>query len=110
MKLLLDQNLSPRLPGELGPMSRGTTHVREFGLGRAADQEIWDFARERGYAVVSKDADFRHLSMLNGPPPKVVWIRMGNATTDQICELLRKRAKDLETFFSHPDASFLELP
>ena len=88
----------------------GTTHVREFGLSRAPDQDIWDFARGHGYAVVSKDSDFRQLSLLNGHPPKVIWIRIGNASTDQILELMKKRARDLETFLADRDASFLELP
>jgi len=110
VKLLLDQNLSPRIVDELGPLFHGTTHVREFGLSRAPDQEIWDFAPEEGYAVVSKDSDFRQLSLLNGHPPKVIWIRIGNASTDQILDLMRKRARDLETFLADREASFLELP
>lgn len=110
MKLLLDQNLSPRLADELGSAFHGTTHVREFGLSRAPDLEIWDFARGRGDAIVSKDSDFRHLSLLHGHPPKVVWIRLGNASTDQILELMRTRARQLETFLSDKEASLLELP
>lgn len=110
MKLLLDQNLSPRIVDELGSAFHGTTHVREFALSRAPDQEIWDFARARGYAVVSKDSDFRHLSLLHGHPPKVIWIRLGNASTDQILDLMKRRARDLETFLADRDASFLELP
>ena len=109
MKLLVDQNLSPRLVDELAARSPGSAHVREFAMQRADDPTIWSFALEGGYAVVSKDWDFRHLSLLRGHPPKVVWVRLGNCSTDQILELLRRRAKDLERFFADAEASILEL-
>jgi predicted nuclease of predicted toxin-antitoxin system len=34
--------------------------------------------------VVSKDEDFHRLALLRGAPPKFVWIRLGNCTTDDI--------------------------
>jgi predicted nuclease of predicted toxin-antitoxin system len=38
--------------------------------------------------VVSKDSDFNDLAFIHGPPPKVIWLRVGNASTDRIGELL----------------------
>jgi len=45
VKLLLDENLSPRLVQRLGSLFPGLTHVRNVGLARAADQIIWDWAK-----------------------------------------------------------------
>lgn len=44
--------------------------------------ESWDYAGFHGFVIVSKDNDFRQLSFLKGPPPKVVWLSIGNAGTD----------------------------
>jgi predicted nuclease of predicted toxin-antitoxin system len=52
-----------------------------LGLASATDQEIWAYAREQDFTVISKDNDFRSLSLVNGAPPKVIWLRIGNAST-----------------------------
>ena len=78
MRLLLDQNLSPRLLPALADLFPDSTHVREVGLKAAADHAVWQYAAQHGFAIVSKDADFHERSFLLGQPPKVIWIRRGN--------------------------------
>lgn len=109
MKLLFDQNLSHRLVDEVDDLFPGSSHVRAVGLSRASDQAVWAFAASRGYVLVSKDADFRSLSTTRFSPPKVIWIRVGNSTTDQIAALIRHHAADLIAFEIDPDAVFLAL-
>ena len=75
MRLLLDQNLSPRLLTALAGLYPGSSHVREVGLQTADDDTVWQYAAEHGFAIVSKDADFHERSFLLGHPPKVIWIR-----------------------------------
>jgi hypothetical protein len=41
VRLLLDQNLSPRLLTALGDLFPGSTHVREVGLQAADDDSVW---------------------------------------------------------------------
>ena len=60
--------------------------------------------------MVSKDADFRYLAATLGPPPKVVWLRVGNGPTRDVEDLLRSRAVEIGSFHSDPTASVLELP
>ena len=60
-----------------------------------------------GFAIVSKDADFRQLSFLYGSPPKVVWLRVGNQTTAQIEAIVRANSGALEAFDADPVASML---
>ena len=64
MRLLLDQNLSPRLVPELVDLYPDSTHVREVGLQTADDDRVWRYAAEHGFVVVSKDADFHERSLL----------------------------------------------
>ena len=72
MKLLFDENLSPALPVRLAGLFPDSAHVRNLGLARAPDTLIWQHALEHGFAIVSKDEDFHHLSFLRGAPPKVI--------------------------------------
>ena len=74
MKLLFDENLAPALVDELADIFRESTHVRQVGLKSSPDGKVWDYAAEMGYAIVTKDADFRQRSFVFGPPPKVIWI------------------------------------
>jgi predicted nuclease of predicted toxin-antitoxin system len=39
--------------------------------------------------LVTKDEDFHRLSVLRGAPPKVVWLRVGNCTTRDLCAARR---------------------
>jgi predicted nuclease of predicted toxin-antitoxin system len=79
MSLLFDQNLSRHLVGLLAAEYPGSEHVEGAGLLGADDLTVWRYAARRSLMVVSKDSDFRHLALLHGPPPKVIWVR-GSAT------------------------------
>jgi predicted nuclease of predicted toxin-antitoxin system len=89
VKLLFDQNLSPRLVEYLSDLFPGSEHVYRIGLDRAADTVLWDYAREKGFTLVTQDADFSERSYAVGHPPKVIWIRLGNCTTAKIESILR---------------------
>ena len=109
MNLLFDQNLSHRLVGALADIFPNSHHVRNVGLGRADDDAVWQYAAAQGFTIVSKDSDFHQLSFLRGHPPKVVWIRRGNCSTNEAESLLRQHETDLHSFEQDPDASFLVL-
>jgi predicted nuclease of predicted toxin-antitoxin system len=109
LKLLFDQNLAPRLVAQLAELFPGSKHVRDAGLAAADDVAVWEYAKAGGFAIVSKDADFRQLSFLYGSPPKVVWLRVGNRSTAEIETLVRAYAANLEAFNADPVASMLVL-
>ena len=58
MKLLLDENLSPRLAPLLASQYPGSTQVELLGLRGATDTTVWERAKSEGYIIVSKDNDF----------------------------------------------------
>ena len=109
MKLLFDENVSPKLVGLLEEEYPGSAHVRDLGLKGAPDGRIWDRARENGFVIVSKDDDFRQRSFLQGAPPKVVWLQVGNAGTSPIAELLRERTDELHRFETEDESAVLIL-
>ena len=109
MRLLFDQNLSPRLPRKLARIFPDSVHIRDVELQRADDSDVWQYAREHGFTIVTKDSDFRQLSFLNGHPPKVIWIRRGNCSTDEIELILRLFSADLADFILDSSVSYLAM-
>jgi predicted nuclease of predicted toxin-antitoxin system len=78
VKLLLDENLSPRLVQQLASLFPGLIHVRDIGLKQASDEEIWSWARENGCTIVTTDKDYVVLTLRLGWPPKVIHIEQCN--------------------------------
>ena len=109
MKLLFDQNLSPKLATQLADLSPQSLHVRSAALERADDLVVWRYALEHGFAIVTKDSDFQERSQIAGSAPRVVWIRRGNCSTQAIEDLLRRHAHDIVSLGERPDPAFLVL-
>lgn len=109
MKLLLDENLSHRLVGRLVEAFPGTVSVYHVGLHGKPDTDIWDYATEHRFLIVSKDDDFRQMSFFRGHPPKVVWLVVGNAGTDVIADLLITNADLIAVFLDRTEDSLLTL-
>jgi predicted nuclease of predicted toxin-antitoxin system len=107
--LLFDEQLSARLCSLLADSYPGSLHVRSIGLGGAPDEEVWRAAATRGCALVTKDEDFHRLSVLRGSPPKVIWLRLGNASTEDVARLLTGRREDVLRFIDQDEATFLAL-
>ncbi|MGB3585279.1 MAG: DUF5615 family PIN-like protein, partial [Tunicatimonas sp.] len=101
MFLLLDNHLSFRLIGILRTTYQELHHVKDYQLEKASDDEIWSFARQqKDAAIVTKDMDFYHLLNHYGPPPKVIWIRIGNSTTQHVAQLLIAQSVTIKKFLS----------
>lgn len=96
MKLLFDQNLSPKLVKRLADLYPDSNHVYDLGIDRSDDKELREYARLKDFVIVTKDADFSDLCILLGFPPKVIWIRRGNCSTNAIESMLRDRNAEIE--------------
>ncbi|MFT3883028.1 MAG: DUF5615 family PIN-like protein [Gemmatales bacterium] len=102
MKLLFDQNLSPKLVQLLADVFPDSVHVQSINLDSSDDDIIWEYALQNGLAIVTKDVDYNNLSILRGTPPKVVWLVTGNCTTRQVEKLLRQKRDELVAFDNDP--------
>ena len=107
MKLLFDENLSPRLVDLLHDLFPDSVHVRDVGLNSADDLTVWEYAQNNSLLICSKDSDMHQRSFLLGFPPKVVWVRLGNCSTSDVEQLLRKHYDAIEVFAADDYASFL---
>ena len=109
MKLLLDQNVSPRLVARLSGLYPGTAHVQDLGLDTASDDEIWEHARDNDFVIVTKDSDFGDMGVVRGFPPKVLWLQLGNCTNAQVEAALRDNHPAVEAFGLDPAVGTLVL-
>ena len=111
MKLLLDENLSRRLVPFLQHAYPGTSQVVLLGLESASDREVWQKAKDDGYVIVTRDADFQELSLVWGQPPKVVRLRTPNQTRAATLKvLLDHRELIVESLLTHDLASVEIIP
>lgn len=109
MKLLFAQNLSRKLVARLADIFPDSSHVQFQGLAETSDTQIWEFAKTQDFCIVTQDADFAERSRLYGSPPKVIWLRCGNAPTQQVETLLRAGAEGIQELLSNPTLHCLEL-
>ena len=107
MKLLFDQNLSRHLVEDLGKQFPDIRHVTSLGLASAPDEAIWAFARDNGYAIVSKDADFHHLSFRYGAPPKTIWLKLGNCSTHEVSQCIGRNLLNIARFLADDDSALM---
>ncbi len=110
VKLLLDENLSDRIVSEILDLYPDSSHAKLLGLAQASDTPIWSFAKQHGYTIVSKGADFHQRSLVFGHPPKLIYLRVGNCPTSRITQLLRSKYLVLSAFDSDPNTSIVVLP
>jgi predicted nuclease of predicted toxin-antitoxin system len=94
--LWLDAQLSPALASWISerftPIQ--AVPVRELGLRNADDREIFAQARSAGAIVMTKDRDFLHLLFEQGPPPQVIWLRVGNSSNQALQAMLLRTLKE----------------
>lgn len=109
MKLLLDQNLSRRLLPGLIDQFPESNQVALLGFEKASDVDIWKFARNEDFAIVTKDADFVELSLLHGFPPKVIWLNLGNASNAEVSARLLAEADAIKSFLMNTTEGVLEI-
>ena len=105
MRLLFDHYLSPRLVRLLSDMTSECSHARDMAT--ASYSEVWTYAAEHGYTIVSKGANFPQRGLVLGAPPKVGWIRRGNRSLSEMADLLGERFIAVERFHAREEAAFL---
>ena len=108
MKLLFDENISYRVLKHIAS-SIVANHVSNLGLINAVDQEIWDYAKNNDFLIVTQDSDFNDLYLLNGFPPKIIWIKSGNLKTSEIAELIRNNHEQILEFNKDQQLGLLEI-
>lgn len=109
MKLLLDQNLSRKLVSKLNNLFPGTEHVSKFNLERKDDAEIRKFANENQFIIVTQDADFFEMMLMKGFPPKIIWLRCGNTSSQTVLKLIINNSETIHRLDTDSTIGCIEL-
>ena len=109
MILLFDQNLSFKIVQKVKDIFPGSKHLSDLNLENNYDLDIWKYAKENNYCIVTFDSDFIDLSTLRGFPPKIIWLRMGNTSTENIATKLTNEFINIKEFLESKENAFLEI-
>ena len=112
MKLLFDQNISFRIISKISPNFPEAKQVIQLGIENYSDLEIWKFAKENEYIIITFDVDFYDLTNLQGFPPKIICLRFGNKQTDFIAHKINSKhllIKDFINSREYYDIACLEI-
>jgi predicted nuclease of predicted toxin-antitoxin system len=105
MKLLLDQNISFRAVRGLQQYFPWVRQVSELNLVNATDRMIWEYAKREGCTIVTFDSDFYDLTLVKGIPPKVIWLRLGNTSTEHLIKVMGDYHLRITEFIQNPGFS-----
>jgi len=108
-RVIVDENLSRRLLVWLTVICPGSQHVVQANLQQVQDSDIWSFAKTNEFCILTKDTDFRFMSVANGCPPKVIHLMCGNKSTDYIISLLNRKSAVIQDFLFNEDQCYLEI-
>jgi len=86
-----------------------STHVYLLGLERESDANLWKYVEENNFTVVTKDSDFLELATQNGPPPKVIWLNLGNCSTSTVLITIQNHINDIKHFIKSSELDILEI-
>jgi len=109
MKLLIDQNLSPKLSKLLHKRFPDSKHIKFLGLNDASDLEIFEYAKANSFAILTFDSDFMDLNLLHGMPPKIIWLKTGNLTTKAVAKLFDSHTLTMINFLKSNEKGILEI-
>ena len=110
MKFLLDAHISPRLASRLRGLGHDAVHVNTLPDGTATgDNEIIASADLEGRVVVTKDSDFCNARLATGCPARLLLVKTGNLTRDELIALVLSQLPAIEAFFADPNCGEIRL-
>lgn len=109
VKLLFDQNLSYKLVARLEHIYPDSIHIAALGMDQASDKKLWEYAKEHGFVIVSKDADFNEITAYYNFPPYIIWLRLGNSRISVIENALTKHHEKICEIIEEAQTGIIEI-
>lgn len=109
MKLLFDENISYKILKKIGSDYNDSNPCNSIRPLLKNDLEIWGYAKNNNFSIVTFDEDFYEWMVLKGFPPKIIWLRTGNTSTNDIANSLNLKVDSIKEFLENPDIGILEI-
>ena len=109
MKFLFDENISWRIIKKISKNFPDSIHVSDINDKLITDYHLWEYAKKQDFLIVTFDEDFTDFLMINGFPPKIIWLRCGNTTTQSIAEKLNNLKTDIFNFYLDNEQGVFEI-
>jgi len=109
VKLLFDENISCRIKNKLQKSFPNCVHITDVSNKLLSDTFIWKYAKNNNFIIVTFDEDFSDIQMLKGFPPKIIWLRCGNKTTNVLVEKLIMFKNKIMDFYIDKEQGILEI-
>jgi len=109
MKLLIDENISYRILKFIDTHFPSSAHVTSIKNSKVTDLEIWRYAKQHDFVIVTYDEDFYEWQQLRESPPHIVWLRFGNAPTRFIADKLIRNKNNILQMVSDEMYGILEI-
>jgi predicted nuclease of predicted toxin-antitoxin system len=108
MRLVADENISWRLKKLLPHWQILPSNEIKSGE-RLTDIAIWQFAKSHNFTILTFDEDFSEIQNLNSYPPKIIWLRTGNLSTNEIAVLLINLESEINIFLTNNELGIYEI-
>lgn len=93
----IDTQTAPRLARYLKSKGYESIHAMNYKEGGhlMKDKEIMEVAINEDWIIITKDSDFLDNFYLNGSPPKIIHLKIGNITNNELLHLFEKNFENL---------------
>lgn len=100
MRLLVDAQLPPALARWLVSKGHDAVHVFDIEFHRSRDEEIWKFALDNDFILVTKDEDFSSRVWIDRASVGLIWVTIGNCSNRTLIGVFEEKLAAIERIFS----------
>lgn len=109
MKFLIDQNISFRVLPIIQKNFPGSEHISNLGLKNSTDINIWNYAKQNGFVILTHDLDFDDILVNQGFPPKIIRLSTGNLSNSATADLINSHKDEIDKFFLNQESGLMIL-
>jgi predicted nuclease of predicted toxin-antitoxin system len=109
VKILFDQNISYRIISKIIVDYPHAKQVKQLGIENYSDIEIWDYAKKNEYTIITFDSDFFDFANIKGHPPKIIWLRFGNANNLKVANKIIEHHQNIYELIHDPDKGLIKI-
>lgn len=101
--LLFDENISYRVVKRILHLFPGSQPANRLKLVAKEDPLLWRTAKANGFSIITFDDNYENLSQLHGWPPKVILLRPGNLSNEEVTSVIEQNVDAIHNFLLDQD-------